>query len=189
MAISSASVFSFTIFASLFIFSYAQVPCSNYTFISNQHFNSCIDLPFLDAHIHWNYFPSINKVAIAYRAGQALSGWIAWAINPTQIGMVGSQALLAFRDSNGSIITYTTPISNYNPSMQPGDLSFQVSNMSAEYTNNEMIIFAVLGPFNNQTQFNHAWQAGGTVSNNIPQMHSTTGPNVQSFGEIDFLSG
>ncbi|XP_074344562.1 cytochrome b561 and DOMON domain-containing protein At5g48750-like [Apium graveolens] len=108
---------------------------------------------------------------------------------PLHIGMAGSQALLAFHDSSGSIITYTTPISNYNPSMQPGDLSFQVSNMSAEYTNNEMIIFAVLGPFSNQTKFNHAWQAGGTVANNILQMHSTTGHNVLSFGEIDFLSG
>lgn len=188
MAISSTSIFLFSIFASLFIVSNAQT-CSNYTFTSNRIFNSCIDLPYHHAHLHWNYFPSTDEVAIAYRARQASRGWIAWGINPTQTGMVGSQALIAFHNSNGSMTAYPTPILSYNPSMLPGALSFQVSSISAEFRNNEMIIFAVLGPLNNRTKVNHVWQAGYSVSNGVPQMHAISLPNLQSSGELDFLSG
>lgn len=187
MAISSTSAFLLSICVSLFIMSYAQT-CSNYTFTNNRHFNSCVDLPYHNAHLYWNYFPSTKMVAIAYRASQAVTGWIAWAINPTQTGMVGSQALVAFQNSKGSMVTYTTSISSYNPTMLPGALTFQVSNISAEYAKNEMIIFAVLGPLTNGTRVNHVWQAGDSVSSDVPQMHSLSQPNLQSFGELDFLS-
>ncbi|KAF3443302.1 hypothetical protein FNV43_RR12984 [Rhamnella rubrinervis] len=103
--------------------------------------------------------------------------------------MVGSQAILAFQNSNGSITVYPTPITSYNPSMQPRSLSYQVSNVSAEYANGEMTIFAVVGPLDNKTTVNHVWQAGDTVSINIPQIHPTSGPNTQSTGTVDFLSG
>ncbi|KAK6918760.1 AIR12, DOMON domain [Dillenia turbinata] len=110
-------------------------------------------------------------------------------INPTGTGMLGSQALVAFLHSNGSMIAYPTPITSYSPSMKPGTLSFQVSNISAEYSNNEMAIFATIGPLSNGTTVNHVWQAGNSVSNDIPQMHPTTGPNVQSMGSLNFLAG
>lgn len=101
--------------------------------------------------------------------------------------MLGSQAIVAFRYSNGSMAVYPTPINSYNPSMQPGALSFPVSNISAIYANNEMTIFAVVGPLSNGTTSNHVWQAG-PVSNDNPQIHSTSGPNVESMATIDFLS-
>ncbi|KAH7576646.1 hypothetical protein JRO89_XS01G0123900 [Xanthoceras sorbifolium] len=50
-----------------------------------------------------------------------------------------------------------------------------------------MTIFAFLGPLVNGTTFNHVWQAGSTVSNSIPQIHSTSGPNVESLETLDFL--
>ncbi|KAF6145016.1 hypothetical protein GIB67_013367 [Kingdonia uniflora] len=178
----------FCILVSLFLPSSAQT-CSNYTFPNNKVFNSCIDLPFLDAHLSWNYIPSTKKIDIAYRATQTVAGWVAWAINPTDIGMIGSQALVAFHGSNGTLMAYSTPISSYSPSMQPGDVSFPVSNLSAAYINQEMIIFGTVGPLRDGTNVNHAWQAGGSVSNDVPQIHSTSGPNVQSFGTLDFLSG
>ena len=65
--------------------------------------------------------------------------------------MVGSQALVAFRNANGSMTVYPTPITSYDPSMQPGALSFKVSNVSAEYSENDMTIFAVIGPLANGT--------------------------------------
>ncbi|GKV18398.1 hypothetical protein SLEP1_g28790 [Rubroshorea leprosula] len=161
--------------------------CSNYTFPSNQVFSSCSDLPVLDAHLHWNYIPSTKRIQIAYRAAQNSTGWIAWAINPTGLTMVGSQALVAFRNSNGSMTAYTTQVTSYNPSMQPQALSFPVSNISATYTNNEMTIFAVVGPFGNGTTFNHVWQAGNSISDDIPQSHPMAGPNTQSIGKLSFL--
>lgn len=176
------------IVVSLLLVSSAQT-CSNYTFSTNRVFSSCSDLPYLQAHLHWNYISSTKRVQIAYRATQASDGWIAWGINPTGTGMVGSQAIVALRHSKGSMTAYTTAITGYSPSMNPGTLSFSVSNISAEYSHNEMRIFAVIGPLSNGTVVNHVWQSGSSVSNDIPQMHSTSGENVQSIGKLDFQSG
>lgn len=167
--------------------SYAQT-CSKHIFWSNRSFSSCRDLPVLHAHLHWNYMPSTKSIQIAYRAAQTSEGWIAWGINPTGTGMVGSQAIVAFRSSNGSMTAYPTSITSYNPSLQPSSLSFQVSNISAEYAKGQMTIFAVVGPLTTGTSVNHVWQAG-SVSDNIPQGHGTSGPNIQSMATVDFLSG
>jgi hypothetical protein len=187
MAVTSRIMLMTCIIASLIYISTTQT-CSNYTFSTNQVFNSCIDLPVLHAHLHWNYIPSTTSIHIAYRATQTSTGWIAWAINPTGTGMVGSQAIVAFQNSSGIMTVYTTPITSYTPSMQPGTLSFPVSNFSAIYANNEMTIFAVFGPLKNGTTINHIWQAGSSVSNGIPQTHPTSGPNVQSIDSLDLLS-
>ncbi|XWS75848.1 hypothetical protein CRYUN_Cryun01aG0127200 [Craigia yunnanensis] len=187
MAVTTRIILLICSLTSLVFISPAQT-CSNYTFPGNQVFNSCTDLPVLQAFLHWNYSPFTTKVQIAYRATQTPSGWIAWAINPTGSGMIRSQALVAFCNSSGNMIAYTTPITSYNPSMLPGQLSIPVSDLSAEYVTNEMIIFAVLGPLGDQTTFNHIWQAGSSVSNNIPQIHPLSGQNVLSLGQLDFLS-
>ncbi|XP_055810740.1 cytochrome b561 and DOMON domain-containing protein At5g47530-like [Solanum dulcamara] len=185
MAPSSTSKLLFCILASLFLVTSAQ-NCSHYTFPANRIFTTCKVLPFLEANLHWSYNSSSTKVSIAYRAKQDPKGWVAWAINPTRQGMVGSQALVAFHKSNDSMIAYTTQITSYSPSMLEANLSFQVSNISAEYLNNEMIIFATIGPLGNGTTVNHVWQGGNSVANDIPQMHPLSSPHLQSFGEIDF---
>jgi hypothetical protein len=187
MALTSRPILKICIVISLVHISSAQT-CSNYTFSTNQIFNSCIDLPVLQSHLHWNYIPSTRSIQIAYRANQTSRGWIAWAINLNGTGMLGSQAIVAFLNANGTMTAYTTPITSYNPSMKPGALSFQVSNISATYAQNEMTIFGVVGPLNNGTTVNHVWQAGSSVVNNIPQVHQTSGPNLQSVGTLDFLS-
>ena len=132
--------------------------------------------------------PSTRKVEIAYQAHQTSKGWVAWAINPTGTGMVGSQALIAFHNANGSMTVYPTPITGYNPSMLPGALSFQVSNGSAEYSKNVLTIFAVW-PLQNGTIVNYVWQSGSSVSEGVPQIHSTSTENLQSMGTLDFLWG
>ncbi|THG22519.1 cytochrome b561 and DOMON domain-containing protein At5g47530-like [Camellia sinensis] len=188
MDITSRATTVFCVLVSFFLVSSAQT-CINDTFTSNRVFDSCNDLPYLQAHLHWNYNQSTGEVEIAYRAHQISEGWIAWAINPTETGMIGSQALVAFRDANGSMTAYPTSITSYNPSMLPVNLSFQVSNISAEYSANVMTIFAVIGPLDNGTIANHVWQAGSSISDNIPQIHSTSTANLQSLGTLDFLSG
>ncbi|KAK6155300.1 hypothetical protein DH2020_009548 [Rehmannia glutinosa] len=177
----------FNILVSVSVISSA-LTCSDKIFSPDRLFSSCTDLPYLEAHLHWNYIPSLRKVSIAYRATQIPEGWIAWGINPTGIGMVGSQALVAFRNANGTMTAYPTSITSYNPAMLPALLSFQVSNISAEYNNNEMIIYAIVGPLENGTIVNHTWQSGSSVSSNIPQIHSTSSPHLQSMGKIDFQS-
>lgn len=187
MAVAPKYVLMICIIISVLHISNGQT-CSSHSFSSDQVFKSCVDLPVLQAHLHWNYIPSTKIIHIAYRATQTPTGWIAWAINPTGKGMAGSQALVAHQNSGGVMTVYTTPITSYSPSMQPGTLSFPVSNTSATYANNEMTIFAVVGPLDNGTKVNHVWQAGSSVSNGIPQVHPTSGPNIQSTASLDFLS-
>ncbi|XP_021735206.1 cytochrome b561 and DOMON domain-containing protein At5g47530-like [Chenopodium quinoa] len=173
--------------ASLSLVSSAQT-CKNYKFSNQRDFQSCADLPVLEAYLHWNYNSTAETIHIAYRASQTPRGWIAWGINPTGSGMVGTQALVAFQDLKGNMKAYTSQIKSYNPSMKPEPLSFPVSELSAEYSNDEMIISALLGPLSNGTTFNIAWQAGNAVSNDIPQSHPHFGPYVRSSGTLNFLS-
>ncbi|KAG1364244.1 putative Cytochrome b561 and DOMON domain-containing protein [Cocos nucifera] len=100
--------------------------------------------------------------------------------------MVGSQAIVAFFHSNGSMVSYPTRLDSYAPSMAPEALSFPVSDVSTEYVNKEMIIFATLGLVGGGSKFNHVWQEGSTVLNDVPKAHSITGENIQSLGTIDF---
>ncbi|XVF75212.1 hypothetical protein PTKIN_Ptkin13bG0169500 [Pterospermum kingtungense] len=171
----------------LFSSSYAQT-CAKYSFSSNRVFRSCSDLPVLNSYLHYNY-DSSGKLEIAYRhTGIASSRWVAWAINPTSTGMVGSQALVAYQQADGSMRVYTSPITTYQTQLRQGDLSFDVSNLSATYANNEIIIFATLGLSNNSTTLNQVWQEG-PLSGNTPQVHATSGANVQSMGTLNLLSG
>ncbi|KAL3646064.1 hypothetical protein CASFOL_011244 [Castilleja foliolosa] len=176
------------ILISLSVVSCALACSNNYTFSSGTVYNSCTELPYFDAHLHWNYIPSLKKVSIAYRAPQTPGGWIGWGINPSSEGMVGSQVLVAFLTAEGSMIVYPTSITSYSPSMKPGTLSFEVSDISGEYRNNEMIIYAEIGPLESGPVVNHVWQSGNMVSMGFPQIHSMAYPHLQSKGELDFES-
>ncbi|MBA0568940.1 hypothetical protein Golob_006406 [Gossypium lobatum] len=175
------------LFMCLILTCYAQT-CAKYAFSSNRVFKSCTHLPVLNSFLHYNYDVS-GKLEIAYRhTGINSSRWVAWAINPTSKAMVGSQALVAYQLSDGSMRAYTSPITQYQTQLQEGELSFDVSDLSATYANNEIIIFATLGFPNNDTTLNQVWQEGA-MSGNTPQMHATSGPNVQSMGTLNLLSG
>ncbi|GAV65237.1 Cytochrom_B561 domain-containing protein/DUF568 domain-containing protein [Cephalotus follicularis] len=168
--------------------SHAQT-CANYAFSSNHVFESCNDLPVLNSFLHYTNDPSSGKLQIAYRhTGITSRRWVAWAINPTATGMVGSQAIVAFPKNDGKMSCYTSPITQYQTKLQKGDLSFDVTDLSAEFASNEMIIFATLGLGNSSTTVNQVWQ-DGPLSGDSPQVHVTTGPNVKSMGTLNLLSG
>ncbi|KAI4311924.1 hypothetical protein MLD38_036788 [Melastoma candidum] len=165
---------------------YAQ-SCASYAFSNNQVFSSCTDLPYLNSYLHWTYDASAGKARIAYRHGSVdTSRWVAWAINPTGSGMLGAQALVAYQQSDGSMRAYTSPISGYQTQLQEGNLSFNVSNLSATFANNEMIIFATVTPPSGN--INQVWQ-DGPVSSGSPGIHATTGANIQSKGTLNLASG
>lgn len=187
MATSFRPIFLFCFLLSLFLSSSAQ-SCSNYAFSSNRAFTTCNSLPQLNAHLHWTYNPSRGTIDVAYRATQSSTGWVAWAINPTGLQMAGSQALVAYQSSSNGIRAYTTSVSSTMPSMQPGNLSFNVSGITAQYVSGEFIIFATVTLPSNKTTVNQVWQAG-PLSNDAPSAHPTTGANVRSLGTLDLLSG
>ncbi|KAH9679633.1 cytochrome b561 and DOMON domain-containing protein [Citrus sinensis] len=115
--------------------------------------------------------------------------WVAWAINPTGKGMVGSQSLVAYRNPNGILKAYTSPVMSYGTNLQEGNLSFKVPKISADFSNNEMIIYATIVLPKNMTTVSHVWQEGPVRGDNHLGMHPLGGDNVKSMGTLDLLSG
>ena len=102
--------------------------------------------------------------------------------------MAGSQALVAYQQSDGSMYAYTTPLDG-NPNMQPGGLSFDVPRITAEYSSDgNMIIFATLQLSDILRSTNQVWQEGPMNGGN-PGTHSFSGQNGQSVGTVDFVNG
>ncbi|KAB2626576.1 auxin-induced in root cultures protein 12-like [Pyrus ussuriensis x Pyrus communis] len=167
----------------------AQPPCTTHVFSNKKTFAACSTLPVLNSTIHWNYYPSTATVDIAFTQSVVSdSRWVAWAINPTSTGMVGSQAIVAYKRTDGTMTVYSSPIKSYGTHLEQGNVSFPLYDVSAVYENNEFIIFATIGLPNNVSVVHHVWQQG-PMFGNTPGMHSLSGPNVQSFGTLDFLSG
>lgn len=163
--------------------------CSNYKFSSENLFESCNDLHVLDSFIHYTYNSSSGNLQVAYRHTDLTSKkWVAWAVNPTSTGMVGAQAIVAYPQPDGSVRAYTSPVSSYQTSLQEGDLSFNVSELSATYQNNEMIIFATLSlPVSNGGNINTVWQ-DGSLSGTSLLSHPTSGKNIRSVSTLNLLS-
>ncbi|XP_021831659.1 cytochrome b561 and DOMON domain-containing protein At5g47530 [Prunus avium] len=176
--------------------SHAQTSaCGSYTFTKNKIFASCSDLPHLNSFLHWNFDQSTWKLQMAYRhKGVTASKWVAWAINPNinsaSAAMLGAQSLVAFQQSSGTTKVYKSPIgSSYSTSLVEGNLTYEVSDLSAEYLNSdEMIIFATWALPTNSTTILQVWQEG-PVSSDSPSAHVTVAPNINAKGTLDLLSG
>ncbi|KAL0362197.1 UNVERIFIED_CONTAM: cytochrome and DOMON domain-containing protein [Sesamum calycinum] len=163
--------------------------CSDYRFSNNNIYKACNSLPALNSFLHWNYHQSSHTVDLAYRqTGVTASDWVAWSINPGGGAMIGAQCLVAFRNSSGLLRAYTSPISSYGTRLEEGPLSFSVPRIAAEFTNNQMIIYATIELPRESTRFTHVWQHGA-ASGDTPLMHSTDGEHVRSVGTIDFSTG
>ncbi|GAU12590.1 hypothetical protein TSUD_132000 [Trifolium subterraneum] len=137
-------------------------PCNTYTFPNDLNYATCNDLPVLESSLHWNYYPKTNKVDIAFKKNNAKdSSWIAWAINP---------------DSKG-----------YDRITSPNRLSeIRWKFQSIYIVYNKLCNYVTRG---NTSLFNHVWQEGLVSNDGSLRAHAMTGPNVQSFGTLDFKSG
>lgn len=184
-------LFSIVLFSAFFVPKVlSQAACLGYTFSNNsQTYRTCSDLPVLSSSLHWTYDQSTGVANIAFRCSQTSSSqWISWGINPSGLRMVGTQALIAFQNSSGAMVRYTTPLESTSPTLQPGNLSFGVPSISAELEGNVMTIFATLQLAAGTTTVNQVWQVG-PVSQGAPSAHSMDTANRQSVGSINLLSG
>ncbi|KAF8043012.1 hypothetical protein BT93_A1373 [Corymbia citriodora subsp. variegata] len=174
---------------SLFLAPCRAQTCQSYTFSGNRTYTSCVDLPVLSSYLHWNYDQASSVADIAFRAtGVTQSNWVSWAINPSSLQMVGSQALVAYQNSSGVLWAYTSSVDTLGTTLTPGSLAFGVPNISAALDGDQMTIFATLQLSSGTTTVNQVWQVG-PVENGSPGTHATSGANVQSVGTLDLLSG
>ncbi|XP_077227121.1 auxin-responsive family protein [Tasmannia lanceolata] len=182
-------IFIFPLFLLTILPSISASTCSSQKFSMNKNFEFCNDLPQLSSYLHWSYDSSKSSLNLAFVATPPKpTGWISWAINPTSTGMIGSQSLIAFRQSNGQMIVKTFNITGYGP-ISPSEIAFEVSNMVGEYSGGEMRIFATMILPKNMTTINQVWQVGSSVEGEIPQKHAFGPANLNSKGTLDLLKG
>ncbi|OVA01647.1 Cytochrome b561 [Macleaya cordata] len=167
-----------------------SLTCSSQKFTKNRLFEHCNDLPKLKSYLHWTYDSSKSSLNIAFTAPPAKSdGWVAWAINPTATGMGGSQTLVAYRQSDGSMTVKTYNITSYKI-IQQGKLAFEVPKMEGEYVNGEMRIFAtIILPESLGKVVNQVWQVGPSISNGMLGVHEFGPDNLNSLGKLDLMNG
>ncbi|KAL8215104.1 hypothetical protein R6Q57_004553 [Mikania cordata] len=178
------SVLRLTFASLLFLTSPAQsLNCSSQKF-SNNLYTNCTDLPTLKSSLHWTHDNKTSSLSIAFVAPPSKpDGWIAWAINPTRTGMAGSQALIAFKDSKGSMTVKKFNLSSYS-SIVEGKISFVVLASRAEYSAGSMKIFATVKLPETMTEMNYVWQVGGSVVEGMPVKHEFLPENLNAKGKL-----
>ncbi|KAH7664165.1 Cytochrome b561 and DOMON domain-containing protein [Dioscorea alata] len=180
------------VFACVVIFSsslsHAQ-SCSSVAFSKNQLYSACSSLPHLSSSIHWTFDRANSTLSVAFLAPPAASGgWIAWAINPTGLHMAGSQSLIAFRDSKGSLTAKTFNITGYAP-LNPSPIDFEVWDLQAEDSGGVMRIFAKIKLRKEMTTINQVWQVGSSVTDGVPDKHAFAPENLAAMGTLDLIKG
>lgn len=185
---------AFSSAATLFITSSAQnTRCRGISF-GTRTYADCVDLPSLGSTLYWTYFNSNNSIDFAYRASTSAQGWVAWGINPNgRSVMAGTQAFIAYinSSSDGAVTAHTTLIQGYDTSLQPGNLSFAVSDLVGESIENAITIFAkiTLPPLpDNRSEYNHIWQEG-PMEDQVFSVHPRVPANLRAAGTVDFQSG
>lgn len=153
----------------------------------NAQFTDCTDLPYLRSSLHWSYISSNSTLSIAFLAPLASpTGWISWGINPTATGMIGTQALIAFKAPNGSMVVDTYELASYKSITRSDKLSFKVLNSKAEYSNGVMQILATLALPSNMTTINQVWQTGPSVKDGTtPTAHVFNSDHLKSKGTLN----
>ncbi|CAI9759106.1 unnamed protein product [Fraxinus pennsylvanica] len=164
--------------------------CQSQTFTSNRLYTFCNDLPSLNSYLHWAYDQANSTLSVAFIAAPAKpNGWISWAINPTAAGMVGSQALIAFKDSKGAMTVKTYNMSSYGP-VTESKVWYEVRESSAEFSDGVMRLFAtIVLPEKGKSTVNHVWQVGPSLTAGVPDKHEFQPGNLNSKGSLDLLKG
>ncbi|GLJ53603.1 hypothetical protein SUGI_1143500 [Cryptomeria japonica] len=152
----------------------------------------CNKLHALGATLSYIYHAENGSLDIAFKAAPAASmGWVGWGINPKGKQMIGTQALIAFRLSNGSTVVDTYNVVSKTLALNPSKISITVRSKSAVYesSSGKITIFATLVLGSNKTSVNQVWQVGSSVTNLSPGIHKTTGANLKSLGVLNLPSG
>ena len=102
--------------------------------------------------------------------------------------MEGSQALIAFKNEDGSMTVKTYNLESYK-SIKQTELIYDVSDKEAEYEGGEMRIFATISLPKNTQMLNQVWQVGSSVANGMPSIHAFQTGNLNSKGKLDLIKG
>ncbi|KAE8730568.1 Cytochrome b561 and DOMON domain-containing protein [Hibiscus syriacus] len=182
-------------FWALIISPAVSLTCSSQKFTQNKVYSNCLDLPSLSSYLHFSYDSANTTLSVAFVATPSKSGgWIAWAINPKETGMAGSQSLVAYKNSStGAAQVHTYDVASY-ASVLPKDLSFEVLDKTAESRSDGSlaILAKIKVPANLAAsgKINQVWQVGpGVGAGGILEKHDFFVANLQAKGTLDLKSG
>ncbi|KAL2494675.1 Cytochrome [Forsythia ovata] len=103
--------------------------------------------------------------------------------------MIGSQALIAFKDSKGAMTIKTYNITSYSPLME-SKVWYEVKESLAEFYGGIMQIFAtIVLPDKGKSRVNQVWHVGTSVTSRVPDKHKSQPANLNSKGSLDLLKG
>lgn len=160
-------------------------------------YKKCKDLQTQGASIAWTLFPHNNTLDIVF-SGQMISssGWIGWGINPVAPNvMVGTRALIAFRDPSGSSVVLPyyldEKVKNLQTPLVPKKTDLHVLKSSVEFSSSSARIFATIKlSFNHSTSLiNHVWNRGASVQGYSPAIHGTSVEDLRSTKTVEMVSG
>jgi Protein of unknown function (DUF568) len=103
--------------------------------------------------------------------------------------MLGSQALIAFKQASGSMAVKTYNVSGYD-SIKESAIAYKTSDLSAEYGSDGKIrMFANVVVGKGVSTLNQVWQVGSSVTNGVPDKHNLKSDNMASTGKLDLVKG
>ncbi|KAL5990117.1 hypothetical protein ACLOJK_011014 [Asimina triloba] len=163
----------------------------------------CQKLGALGAEFGWNYSnrtqnASSRVVDVFFRAPQPSAiGWVAWGVNPgPRAEMVGTRAILALKNSNGSIAVLPFNITGDTKRgcrLQSSRIEVEFWKKQVNFTDGNISMLVTLdftsAPEYNLSHLNHVWQVGAVVQNGRPFMHGKHLENFDSRGTINLMSG
>ncbi|GAU37310.1 hypothetical protein TSUD_354670 [Trifolium subterraneum] len=187
MASSSSSLL---VFISIFIFITLITPthslnCTTQKLPSKQTYTNCTDLPHLGATIHFTYNTTNRSLSVAYAAEPAHNGYVSWGINPTGGGMIGTQALIAYK-LNGAVGVHLYNLTAYSGITAVKSLSIETWDLSAEESNGVITIFGAVKFPENADNVSQVWQVG-PVMNGKPGMHKLEAENKEAQGRLEYV--
>ncbi|KAH9565013.1 hypothetical protein CY35_04G055100 [Sphagnum magellanicum] len=165
------------------------------TIVSNRRFQTCQQLPQLQATLAWTFYDQNNTIDFAFSDSMINPrGWVGWGINPVTLAMEGTQALIAFQGEYAPTLqTYNlTAATLQGVPLTPGRIELNFTGMSAEMTGADMTIFATLHLRPNQSlELNHVWNQGHSIDIGtlVPGAHAMTGGNLLSASSINMTTG
>jgi len=160
--------------------------CKSHKFSTKKTFENCIDLPTLNAAVHWTFDAATSALSMAFSAKS--DGWIAWGLNPQGSGMVGTQALIAGKFAGAALSVDTYDIQSYHAAVK-GPISYNVTGISAEESaDGKIAIFGDWALPKGQSTVNQVWQVGPIVGVK-PGRHALEKPNVSSRMKLSLAGG
>ncbi|KAI4326364.1 hypothetical protein MLD38_031686 [Melastoma candidum] len=159
-------------------------------------YSNCVDLSTLGASLHYTYDPTNSTLSLSYVAtAPSSSGWISWALNPNpnpaEAGMIGAQAVIAFKDGTGAVVAKTYNVTAYG-SVTESPISYETWDRTAEVATGGIMRLSAkfkVGADAVAKGLNQVWQVGGSVADGVPQMHELKEGNKNAKGVLDVVSG